>query len=223
VESGSQKILKILRKDIDLEKTKEAVRLAKKARIEVRAAFIFGTPGETGETIEETLRYAIDLDPDIAIFNITTPYPGTQLYAWAEENGVLLSHDWWDYELGSSIVDLPTLSREAIQAMYDKAFKAFYNRPVMYWRRLKKIRSLSLLKDTVEAFMYIILRVKVGQRGLYKKEWLRHQREDFFDFDFPQPRTETELRWADNISRQMEILFPDDRLVENHKASLVAS
>lgn len=223
VESGSQKILKILRKDIDLEKTKEAVQLAKKAGIEVRAAFIFGTPGETEETIEETLRYAIDLDPDIAIFNITTPYPGTQLYAWAEENGVLLSRDWWDYELGNSIVDLPTLSRPAIRAMYDRAFKAFYNRPVMYWRRLRKIRSVSLLKDTLEAFMYIILRVKVGQRGLYKKEWLRHQREDFFDFDFSQPRTETEARWAENISRQMETLFPDTQLLDSRKTSLVTS
>jgi len=210
VESGSQKILKILRKDINLEKTKQAVQLAKKVNIEVRASFIFGTPGETEETIEETLAYAIDLDPDIAIFNITTPYPGTQLYAWAQEKGSLLTQDWWDYELGSSIVDLPTLSCQAIKQMYDKAFKAFYNRPLMYGRRLKRIRSLRLLRDTVEAFLYIILRVKVGQRGLYKKEWLRHHREDFFDFDFPQPRSEKESEWARNISDEMSNLLPED-------------
>ncbi len=208
VESGSPNILKILRKDIDLERTKGAVELAKRAGIEVRAAFIFGTPGETEETIEETLRYAIELDPDIAIFNITTPYPGTQLYAWAEENGSLLTKDWWDYELGNSIVDLPTLDRHAIRAMYDKAFRAFYNRPKIYLRRLAKIRSLSLLRDTVEAFVYIILRRKIGQRGRYKKEWLRHRREDFFDYEFSQPHSETESRWARNISAQIESLFP---------------
>lgn len=213
VESGSPRILKILRKDIDLERTKQAVQLAKKAGIEVRAAFIFGTPGETGETIEETLRYAIELDPDIAIFNITTPYPGTQLYAWAEENGVLLTKDWWDYELGNSIVDLPTLSREAIRAMYDKAFRAFYNRPTMYYRRLKSIRSVSLLKDTFEAFLYIILRVKVGHRGSYRLEWLRHQREDFFDFDFTQPRSEQEAQWARFIAEQLTNLSPQETLV----------
>lgn len=211
VESGSPKILRILRKEIDLERTKQAVQWAKKAGIEVRAAFIFGTPGETDQTIQETLSYAIELDPDIAIFNITTPYPGTQLYAWAQENGVLLTQDWWDYELGNSIVDLPPLTCQAIRAMYDKAFKAFYNRPRMYWRRLQKIQSFSLLKDTVEAFLYIVLRVKVGQRGLYKKEWLRHQREDFFHFDFSQPRSEIESKWAQNISQELDLLSPVQR------------
>jgi hypothetical protein len=94
--------------------------------------------------------------------------------------------------------------------MYDQAFKNFYNRPVIYWRRLKRIHSLSLLRDTVEAFLYIILRVKVGQRGSYKKEWLRCRREDFFDFDFSQPRSETESQWARNISDQLDKLFPQD-------------
>lgn len=211
IESGSQNILKILRKDIDLEKTKEAVQLAKRVGIEVRAAFIFGTPGETKETIEETLRYAIEIDPDLAIFNITTPYPGTQLYAWAEERGGLLTRDWWQYELGSAIIDLPTLSRPAIRAMYDRAFKTFYNRPKIYLRRLAKIRSFSLFKDTLEAFLYIILRLKIGQRGAFKKEWLRHRREDFFDFDFSQPHSETESRWAKNISEQIDPLFPSSR------------
>jgi len=206
IESGSPEILKILRKEIDLDKTKHAVQLAKRNGIEVRAAFIFGTPGETEETVEETLQYAIDLDPDIAIFNITTPYPGTQLYAWAEEEGVLLTNDWWEYELGGSIIDLPALDCQTIRAAYDRAFRAFYNRPKLYFRRLKKIRSLSLLKDTVEAFLYIILRLKVGPRGLYKKEWLRHRREDFFNYDFSVPRTETEARWAKNIAAQIEAL-----------------
>ena len=215
VESGSQRILKILRKDIDLERTKQAVRMAKEAGLEVRAAFVFGTPGETEETIEETLQYAMDLDPDIAIFNITTPYPGTQLYAWAEQERTLLTKDWWEYELGSTIVDLPTINRSAIRAMYDKAFRAFYNRPVMYWRRLARIRSLSLLRDTLEAFLYIILRWKVGGRGSYRKEWLRHRREDFFDFDFSRPPSEVEEKWAKNISQQIETLFPTDRSTQD--------
>lgn len=210
VESGSQKILKILRKDIDLERTKEAVRLVKKTGMEVRTAFIFGTLGETEETIEETLRYAIEIDPDLAIFNITTPYPGTQFYAWTEANDALLTKDWWDYELGNSIVEIPTISRAKIRAMYDKAFKAFYNRPKIYLRRLLKIRSLSLLKDTLEAFTYIVLKQKVGGRGLYKKEWLKHRREDFFDFDFSQPPSPNDARWAKQIRDQIEELFPPD-------------
>lgn len=184
IESGSQKILKILRKDIDLERTRHAVNLAKQAKLEVRGAFIFGTPGETVETIQETLDYALSLDPDLAIFNITTPYPGTQLYHWAEQNGRLLTRDWWDYELGQTIVDLGSIENDVLRREYDRAFKTYYNRPKMYWRRLKRIHSFRQFKDTADAFLQIVLKMKLTGRGAYVKDWLRHRREDFFDFDF---------------------------------------
>ena len=141
VESGSQEMLKIIRKDIDLDKTVEAVTLAKKVGIEVRCAFTFGTPGETKETIQETIDYAMKMDPDLAIFNITTPYPGTQMYAWAKKNDLLTTHDWWDYELGNAVVDLPTISAEELRKAYDKAYSTFYDRPIVYWRQLKMINS----------------------------------------------------------------------------------
>jgi radical SAM superfamily enzyme YgiQ (UPF0313 family) len=193
VESGSRKILKILRKDIDLERTRRACRMATEAGLEVRAAFIFGTPGDTEETCQETIDYALSLDPDLAIFNITTPYPGTQLYAWAEQKGRLLTYDWWDYELGSTIVDLGTIGNERLKQIYDRAFKIFYNRPKMYWRRLKKIESWSHLKDTLDAFLQIMMKVKMTGRGAYRREWTRWRREDFFDLDFEIPTRKTPL------------------------------
>ena len=42
-----------------------------------RATFMLGNPGETTETMDQTIAYAMELDPDLALFNITTPYPGT--------------------------------------------------------------------------------------------------------------------------------------------------
>lgn len=185
IEAGSRKMLKILRKDIDLEKTRGAVKLAQQHGLEVRATFVFGTPGETPETIQETLDYALELDPDIALFNITTPYPGTQLYQWADERGLLDTKDWWQYELGNLLVDLGSITKEELLRCYDKAFKAFYNRPKVYWRRLMKIRSFRQFKDTVDAFLQIMLKAKMTSRGEYQREWLRHRREDFFDHDFP--------------------------------------
>lgn len=184
IESGSQRILKVLRKDIDLERTCRAVRLAKDEGLEVRAAFIFGTPGETEETCQETIDYALRLNADLAIFNITTPYPGTQLYHWAEQNKRLDTYDWWAYELGSTIVDLGTISRPQLKEVYDRAFKTYYNRPSMYWNRFKQIRSWNQLKDTVDAFLQIMMKVKMTGRGTYRREWIQHQREDYFDFDF---------------------------------------
>lgn len=184
IESGSRRILKVLRKDIDLERTRDAVRLAKQVGLEVRAAFIFGTPGDNEETCQETIDYAMSLDPDLSIFNITTPYPGTQLYHWAEQHGRLETHDWWEYELGQMIVDLGSIGKERLHEIYDRAFKTFYNRPIMYWRRLKKIESWSHLKDTVDAFLQIMLKVKMTGRGKYREGWLKFRREDFFDYDF---------------------------------------
>jgi radical SAM superfamily enzyme YgiQ (UPF0313 family) len=184
IESGSSKILNVLRKEIDLEKTKKAVEIAKSAGLEVRSAFIFGTPGETEETCQETIDYAVKLDSDLAIFNITTPYPGTQLYNWAQQAGRLLTQDWWEYELGGTILDLGSISNTRLRGAYDRAFKTYYNRPKMYWRRLRKIRSFSQLKDTVDAFMQIMIKAKLTKRGDYQRDWLNHNREDYFDFDF---------------------------------------
>ncbi len=182
IESGSQPILKTLRKDIDLEKTKQAVAWAKTAGLEVRAAFIFGSPGENETTIQTTIDYALNLDPDLAIFNITTPYPGTQFYDWAIRNNRLLTQDWWEYELGQTIVDLPTISNSILIQRYEQAYRDFYNRPVMYWRRLKKIKSFRHFTDSLHAYLQIMLKVKLTGRGSYSNDWLGHRREDFFDY-----------------------------------------
>ena len=184
VESGSQEMLKIIRKDIDLDKTVEAVTLAKKVGIEVRCAFTFGTPGETKETIQETIDYAMKMDPDLAIFNITTPYPGTQMYAWAKKNDLLTTHDWWDYELGNAVVDLPTISAEELRKAYEKAYSTFYDRPIVYWRRLKMINSFRKFRDSMDAFLNIKFKFTLSSRGESRLEWLKHSREDFFSFNF---------------------------------------
>jgi hypothetical protein len=55
---------------------------------------LFGNPGETVESMQRTTDYALELDPDLAIFNITTPYPGTELFEWARSNGCLNTEDW---------------------------------------------------------------------------------------------------------------------------------
>jgi len=188
VEAGNSEILETIRKPIDLERTLRAVRIAKDVGIEVRAAFTFGTPGETPATIEDTVDYALRLDPDLAIFNITTPYPGTQLYAWAEKNDRLTTHDWWDYELGSMVMDLGSISKAELEAEYKAAFKRFYNRPRMYWRRLMKIRSLRQFKDTADAFLHIVLNAHLAKRTEQRRDWLHHTREDFFELDLKMPR-----------------------------------
>ncbi len=186
IESGNTQMLKILRKDIDLEKTKNAVNIAKSAGLEVRSTFIFGTPSETEKTCQETVDFALQLDSDLALFNITTPYPGTQLYDWAQRNNRLLTQDWWEYELGGTILELGSISNVKLREVYDQAFKTYYNRPKMYWRRLRKIHSFRHLKDAIDAFMQIMIKAKLTKRSDYQREWIKHNREDYLDLNFCQ-------------------------------------
>ena len=141
IESADPTILETIRKPIDIAQTRRAVRMVQDAGIAVRAAFMFGNPGETTASMQRTIDFAIDLDPDIALFNITTPYPGTQMFAWAHKNGFLRSLDWNDYDLANSVMELPTASSVEINRMYREAYRAFYFRPRYMLKRLTRMRS----------------------------------------------------------------------------------
>lgn len=144
IESASPEILKNIRKNIQLEKNREAVKMVKEAGITVRCAFMLGNPGETERTVDETIKYSLELDPDIALYNITTPYPGTEMFQWAKDHGYLLSENWDDYDLSEPVMRLPTISIERLKLKYKEAFRAFYFRPGIV---LKKVFDMVTLKD----------------------------------------------------------------------------
>lgn len=156
VESGDPQILKNINKRVDGSRVEGVIRATKKIGIEVRAAFMLGNPGETEATLEENIRYAVRLDPDLALFNITTPYPGTEMFRWADENGYLLTKDWRDYDLSKPVMDLPTVSAEKVAQYYHKAHRRFYLRPRVIARRLWKLRSPHLWKPTCRGAMVLL-------------------------------------------------------------------
>nr|MBP7216690.1 cobalamin-dependent protein [Candidatus Omnitrophota bacterium] len=144
IESADAQILQNISKHINLSKNKEAVANAKEAGIQVRCAFMFGNPGETKETIDTTIRYSIELDPDIAIYNITTPFPGSQMFSWAKEQGYLVHEQWDKYDLSDPVMRLPTITEETIKEKYAQAYRRFYFRPRFI---AKKIKDIVLLRD----------------------------------------------------------------------------
>ena len=189
VESGSDIILRNIRKPIDREKTAEAIKIARAAGLESRASFIFGSMGETVETMQETLEFSMQLDPDIAQYNVCTPYPGTQMYRWAKENGHLVSEEWGDFELSTFMMNLPTCTDQDVYRYYKNAHKQFYMRPKMILRRLRKVSRLSHIRDLIHAFFYIVLRKKLGTRGEVRRDWLGTRKEDFFNLNVSDART----------------------------------
>jgi radical SAM superfamily enzyme YgiQ (UPF0313 family) len=142
IESADEGILKNINKRVSLEQANKATALTKKAKIDVRLTFMLGSPGETEETMQRTIRYAIKSDPDLIVFNITTPYPGTEMFKWAKEKGYLRTFDWTKYDLATVVMELPTVDSRTIEKYYKNAHKKFYLRPVYIAKRIARVKSL---------------------------------------------------------------------------------
>ncbi len=138
-ESADPAVLAAIDKRAGLERAEEAARLTKKVGIDLRGAFMLGNPGETAESMERTLRWAVRMNPDLAVFNITTPYPGTAMFAWAKEQGYLMTEDWDDYDLSRSVMRLPTVTPEEVDRFYREAYRRFYLRPRYILGRLARL------------------------------------------------------------------------------------
>jgi len=149
VESANEQVLKNIKKNINLDMVIHVNKLIQKHGISTRAAFMFGNPGETKETMRETIEFAIKLDPDVVIFNVLAPNPGTEVYKWAKENGYLKEKKWEDYDLYTPIMTLPTVSPETIQEYYKLGYRKFYLRPSYLFRRLVRLKDPIELKNAL--------------------------------------------------------------------------
>jgi anaerobic magnesium-protoporphyrin IX monomethyl ester cyclase len=99
MESGSEKILRYLKNDtVTLDQIRKAVKIAKKYRMQVLGTFMVGSPSETEKEVEKTIDFIKDLNIDQVGVNVTTPFPGTQLWEVAKKKG-LVKDDQWDDRL----------------------------------------------------------------------------------------------------------------------------
>lgn len=159
VESGNQDILKNIHKGITLEQVHKYVKNAKKAGLLVHACYMVGNQGETEETMQNTLELALKLDTDGAQFYPLLPFPGTEAYAWAKENGYMKG-GYSDYvkEDGTinCVFELPNLSAERMVEFCDYARKKYYLRPRYIIHRLwVGLRDREDLKRSIKAFSKI--------------------------------------------------------------------
>lgn len=149
IESSSNLILKNAKKNITKEMTELGVQKIKKSGLDVAGFFILGLPGETAETIKETVNFAKSLGLDYASFNIATPHPGTEFYDYLKENNLLVESNWAKYTPSYSIpvYKLKDLSREQLSDLVKKAFRSFYFRPLYALTRLSKLTTITRLKS----------------------------------------------------------------------------
>lgn len=129
-ESGSDQILKNIKKGITTQQIKQFAKDARKAGLLVQGDFIIGLPGETKETIELTRKLIKETKPDLLQVSVAAPFPGTEFYDWCMGNGHLLVSNPNDYldEEGhqKSIISYANLSNQEITKAVDKILKEYY-------------------------------------------------------------------------------------------------
>jgi hopanoid biosynthesis associated radical SAM protein HpnJ len=169
-ESGNQKILDRMKKGITLRQAREFMKTAKELGILVHGAFILGLPGETKETIEETMRYALELDPYSIQVSLVAPYPGTEMYeqglreGWIVREGGELLKDG----IQNAAVSYDGLPREYIFAAVERFYRRFYIRPRPIMTMLKEMildRHLFArrVREGVEFFSFMAKRKEAVQ------------------------------------------------------------
>ncbi len=132
-ESGSQILLNNIKKRVSVEKMKQFMDDARKAGILIHGCFMVGHPGETKETMKQTLELAKRLNPDTVQFYPIMVYPGTEAYNWYRERGLFITNDfskWLTPEgLHNTVIRTEELSSDDLVRFCDHARRAFYLRP----------------------------------------------------------------------------------------------
>jgi anaerobic magnesium-protoporphyrin IX monomethyl ester cyclase len=161
VESGNQKILDTLKKGITLKQTRDVFQWANELGVDTVAHFMIGSPGETEKTIEDTIRFSKEIKPTYASFNITTIYPGTEMWEMYKHKIMKKSFSMYDIEKiheNAMYNNLYTkLSRKRIEKAYQRAYLSFYLRPGYIINRIIRQSSPRELIRSIKAGYHIIL------------------------------------------------------------------
>ncbi len=168
VESGSQRVLNLMKKGITLTQAENAVKSAKDIGLEVLTSFILGFPGETSEEIEETINFSIKLDADYSQFSILTPFPGTPIYNELKEKKLIDTENWDKYTVLKSVIkyDELGLSKKMVERKLTKAYLKFYARPKYL---LKHRHMLKVILEIVYR-SFILPKINGGDsKGWYQK------------------------------------------------------
>ena len=154
VESGNQRILDSIKKRQRLEDVRAAFANAKAAGLQTMGFFIFGLPGETEETMEDTIRLALELDPDLANFMIADPLPGTELYAMVEAGGRFLFQDYHDLAIHGERArfEIGEVTAELVERKWHEAYRRFYFRPKRILQRATSLDTWRRLPTYVANF-----------------------------------------------------------------------
>ncbi len=152
IESESDDVRKDMAKRLERQKIQAAFKNMRDARIRSFAFFIFGYPGETRESMEHTIDYAIELDPDFANFYPAVPYPGTSLYDKCVRESLLppeLGNDWAKMEYSYYVLRGNGLDEQVVMDAINRAKRRFFLRPSYMARHVSDVARIAFSKQNI--------------------------------------------------------------------------
>ncbi|MDQ7780778.1 MAG: radical SAM protein [Planctomycetota bacterium] len=156
IESGSQRVLDVIRKKITLDQARNAVRWAKAAGLQTECYFMLGLPSETEEDLKRTIEFAIELDPDYAKFATTIPLPGTPMFDSMKAAGRIKTTDWKKYNFSTSpkeLYDHDVLPWQTLERYETASYRRFYFRSFYVLKTLLKTADAGTLMQHARAFL----------------------------------------------------------------------
>lgn len=152
IESESDEVRKDMVKRLERQKIQAAFKNMRDAGIRSFAFFIFGYPGETRESMEQTIDYAIELDPDFANFYPAVPYPGTALYDKCVRESLLppeLGNDWAKMEYSYYLLRGNGLDEQIVMDAINRAKRRFFLRPSYMARHVSDVARIAFSKQNI--------------------------------------------------------------------------
>jgi radical SAM superfamily enzyme YgiQ (UPF0313 family) len=157
-ESGDPQILKNIKKGATVERARDFTRDCHDLGLTIHGDFILGLPGETKESIRNTINFAKSLDVETIQVSIAHAYPGTEFYDYAKENGFIVNNGQMVDEEGHQLahIEYPGLPKEYVLEMVHRFYDEYYFRPKAAWRVVSKAivnRDLKRLYAESKSFL----------------------------------------------------------------------
>jgi radical SAM superfamily enzyme YgiQ (UPF0313 family) len=158
VETGSERILNDMKKGITLEQSRKAIEVCKKNGIETSASFVVGFNGETRKTIQETSRFAQEIDPTFMTIFRLVPYPGTSSYIkYLNERKLSKLSIQQFKELGNSrVIQVDDISEEELRKLIKKMYHSFYLRPSKLLQHFFRMFSFHIVKGYLRGLIWFV-------------------------------------------------------------------
>jgi len=142
IESGSDRVLKLMKKGITTSQIRRAVHMIHKAGIDMAGFFIIGFPGETEHTIRQTIDFAARLPLKRANFFTYLPFPGSESYRVLRQSRELEGVNWKRFYFTNAAYVPKGMDRAKLKKLHRLAFARFYLRPRIIFYQLRSIQSL---------------------------------------------------------------------------------